>query len=412
MVYLQATLTGDEPPDVLQYASRHSDFPRQSTFDQFFDEAQFEAYRALGHHIALQVFGEAASAWSGNPLNANGHRLEVRAVFARLREQWFPPLDCTPAEWVPATQAALQVEQHFNAIGGLIEYRHRLYPELAGGVPPNPPTGVLGEFQAVSQTLQVMEMAWNAMKLTSSHAHPLNRGWMNTFRRWTASDAFHRFWPFLRAEYSRPFVRFCEEILNLQANLPSPIRETAAAPISANDLATLDEQFAYEWADEFERLGLPSAEFPQVGYLDSALAKKVQLAGGDPFAWKIEQTVGGVSVPCGLVCVTKTDRQKFIEGGPIPPTDGELILWLRGAYRSLGIGRTVAQEVLQVIDYECAFQAALLERLVVYHPVRGGSSGRRLELERWMDFFFDLGFRRVRQPARPGTSFIILERDV
>jgi hypothetical protein len=46
LVYLQATLTGDEPPDLLQYASRNPDFPRQSTLNQFFDEAQFECYRA------------------------------------------------------------------------------------------------------------------------------------------------------------------------------------------------------------------------------------------------------------------------------------------------------------------------------------------------------------------------------
>ena len=34
-------------------------------------------------------------------------------------------------------------------------------------------------------------------------AHPLNRGWMNVFRRWSASGAFHRYWPALRPGYCR-----------------------------------------------------------------------------------------------------------------------------------------------------------------------------------------------------------------
>ena len=56
LLYIKASLTGDEPLPVLDYRSRHADFPHQSTADQFFDEAQFEAYRQLGHHIAEELF--------------------------------------------------------------------------------------------------------------------------------------------------------------------------------------------------------------------------------------------------------------------------------------------------------------------------------------------------------------------
>jgi len=56
LVYIKASLTGDEPLPVLDYRSRHADFPHQSTADQFFDEAQFEAYRQLGYHIAGELF--------------------------------------------------------------------------------------------------------------------------------------------------------------------------------------------------------------------------------------------------------------------------------------------------------------------------------------------------------------------
>jgi hypothetical protein len=58
ILYVKATLTGDEPSDVRHYAARHPDFPHETTADQFFDEAQFEAYRALGEHIGAEVVPE------------------------------------------------------------------------------------------------------------------------------------------------------------------------------------------------------------------------------------------------------------------------------------------------------------------------------------------------------------------
>jgi hypothetical protein len=59
LVYIKTSLTGDEPADVLRYASEHPAFPHESTTDQFFDESQFESYRALGYHAVDDVFGSA-----------------------------------------------------------------------------------------------------------------------------------------------------------------------------------------------------------------------------------------------------------------------------------------------------------------------------------------------------------------
>ena len=50
LLYVKPSLTGDEPRDVVSYRASHTDFPHQSTGDQWFDESQFEAYRALGKH--------------------------------------------------------------------------------------------------------------------------------------------------------------------------------------------------------------------------------------------------------------------------------------------------------------------------------------------------------------------------
>ena len=63
LVYLKNSLTGDEPEPVLNYKSNNPTFPHESTADQFFDDAQFESYRALGVHIAEH----ACAQWASSP---------------------------------------------------------------------------------------------------------------------------------------------------------------------------------------------------------------------------------------------------------------------------------------------------------------------------------------------------------
>jgi hypothetical protein len=53
------------PDDVWQYSEKHRTFPHQSTADQWFDELQFESYRALGQHI-----GRAAATAIGREIDA------------------------------------------------------------------------------------------------------------------------------------------------------------------------------------------------------------------------------------------------------------------------------------------------------------------------------------------------------
>ena len=53
ILYIKASLTGDEPPDILNYRREHKKFPHDTTLNQFFTESQFESYRRLGEHIIL-----------------------------------------------------------------------------------------------------------------------------------------------------------------------------------------------------------------------------------------------------------------------------------------------------------------------------------------------------------------------
>jgi Patatin-like phospholipase len=71
ILYFKSCLTGDEPNDVKDYRRLHPEFPQQSTGDQWFDESQFESYRALGLQAAHGVLART-----------NSHAPSIETVFA------------------------------------------------------------------------------------------------------------------------------------------------------------------------------------------------------------------------------------------------------------------------------------------------------------------------------------------
>ncbi len=55
LLYFKSSFTGRESETIREYRHRNPTFPHQTTADQFFDEDQFESYRALGQRIAEQA---------------------------------------------------------------------------------------------------------------------------------------------------------------------------------------------------------------------------------------------------------------------------------------------------------------------------------------------------------------------
>jgi hypothetical protein len=92
LVYLKASLTGDEPVDVLNYKTDHKDFPHETTSDQWFTESQFESYRRLGQHAACSLFDRI---WNrgGLPTMSAINRESLpgacnRQLFEALQKAW------------------------------------------------------------------------------------------------------------------------------------------------------------------------------------------------------------------------------------------------------------------------------------------------------------------------------------
>ncbi|HEY2823853.1 MAG TPA: hypothetical protein VGJ06_22615 [Candidatus Acidoferrum sp.] len=78
ILYIKPTITPDTPRDVLAYRSSHTEFPDQSTADQWFDESQFESYRRLGLYTMQMLAGML-----GNP--SPDPPPSVAELFARVR---------------------------------------------------------------------------------------------------------------------------------------------------------------------------------------------------------------------------------------------------------------------------------------------------------------------------------------
>ena len=62
LLYIKPVVRGDEDAaDVIAYQRANPDFPAQTTGDQWFDEAQLEAYRRLGYLMTFRMITGAAA---------------------------------------------------------------------------------------------------------------------------------------------------------------------------------------------------------------------------------------------------------------------------------------------------------------------------------------------------------------
>ncbi len=61
LIYIKASMTGNENTAIKQYKTTHPTFPHETTSDQFYGEDQFESYRKLGYDIAENLFSSVAN---------------------------------------------------------------------------------------------------------------------------------------------------------------------------------------------------------------------------------------------------------------------------------------------------------------------------------------------------------------
>lgn len=228
LLYFKPGLTGDEPPDVLQYQSRNPAFPHESTGDQFYDEPQWESYRRLGQHAGNVVFrfiesyGAERIPTTHTATSANCRFLEN--VFRDARAFWHPAPERQSEAFLAMTDrcAALEKEIRESAPAFLCS---EFFPEAGiahGGASVRVSSRAAPTVEEETHALyflmlvaQIMEDVWVSAELDAYWSHPLNDGWMNYFHRWASTPSFRRWWPILQPIFSIGFRQFVRERFDL-----------------------------------------------------------------------------------------------------------------------------------------------------------------------------------------------------
>lgn len=219
LVYVKASLTGDEPIDDQAYSAGNKEFPHQSTADQWFSESQFESYRKLGEHVALKVFGAVDRAPA---------TLSREDLFVRLSQAWFPPRNVPDGVFSRLTTALDELMERLRTdeqIAFLVPQIYPEWPELAGAVKdapqprmwlPETHAELVGGFFFCHSLIQIMEDCYLDLDLDHEFDHPDNRGWMNLFKHWSWAGMLRATWAVTASTFGVRFQTFCHRYLGLE----------------------------------------------------------------------------------------------------------------------------------------------------------------------------------------------------
>ncbi len=256
LLLFKPTMVGSEPAEVTQYERRNPVFPHESTGDQFYGEAQWEAYRRLGEHAARSAFQQLSE----------GVDLDAEELFARARREWQP----TPAGFGDSlTRFSTQIAEldsllHQKGCETLLREVYKEIPELDRQVvqipgivvrdgdsvraidpardPATPRADDLApSLHLIRRMLLLMYEVYERDELERNSSHPAYLGLMNYFARWAYAPLFRMWWPLLRALYPQPFVRFVERTYGLRISADSTrgdVRMTAWVDGAEHGFAT------------------------------------------------------------------------------------------------------------------------------------------------------------------------------
>jgi hypothetical protein len=84
LLYIKPSLLGTECAELLNYRKTNTTFPHESTADQWFDETQFESYRALGYSIGKVALKHAAE----QSLVPDRSKHDIAALCEQINKKW------------------------------------------------------------------------------------------------------------------------------------------------------------------------------------------------------------------------------------------------------------------------------------------------------------------------------------
>lgn len=236
LVYLKASLTGDEDSDILQYKAQNSAFPHESTGDQFFTESQFESYRFLGDHIAHTAFqGAFQTQPAGAPETALvASRNEIENLMESVKAIWQPPSPYTERRFAHHAEELSRLWDEIRKGDAAFNLDRELFPgwNLDPGTQGHP--SIRRGLYLCQTILQLMENVYLDLHLESEWEHPDNEGWRALFLHWAASPTLQEVYENSSGTYGGRFRQFCEKRLNLRKpDAPEPEPREKASKAAA-----------------------------------------------------------------------------------------------------------------------------------------------------------------------------------
>lgn len=233
LLYLKATLTGDEATDIQEYHSRQPAFPHQTTGDQWFDESQFESYRKLGQHIAEKALSklklktaEKEPPNEEEPSKANDTDKDKRKeFFSALWQIWYPASaaveknSAAHSDMYNRILDAIRKEQNIENLDAALfeDYSNKKKWDHKAG-------------HLCNSLIQLMERVFYDLNLEDRDTweHPYIKGWIDIFGHWVHTAPFKEAWAVTRDSYPERFCRFYR-------SLPAPKHDVSECQSELDD---------------------------------------------------------------------------------------------------------------------------------------------------------------------------------
>ena len=330
ILYIKASLTGDETADLLQYKAQNPEFPHHSTLDQWFGESQFESYRKLGQHIGeMALVGDEYREKLRRKIGRTPSPSENYAFLSdwldRLWRRWHRPnphVSVAMPKHGKALNELFEVLQNDPKFAALASEVYADLDKIVTGIPCRTPATARPQIKVCRAVLfqcaaifQFMENVYIDLNLQGDSSHPDIQGWMNLFRLWARSDILGTCWAVLCSTYGQAFRDFCENRLGFPQTEVRILREFGtSAPAPPGWLSGSGGAYFIKQRSEY------------VSELTAATFN----------VHSAELSIGNVSLPLGYTVVAEPTHQR-----PHVLVDFSLRPHLRG----LGLGRKVLREL-------------------------------------------------------------------
>jgi GNAT superfamily N-acetyltransferase len=291
----------------------------------------------------------------------------------------------------------MRLEHTLRSDPTLARYDVQIYPELISllGIDEKtlPTSDLRSCLHLFNVQVQIMENVFYAINLGEYHAHQLNRGWINLFRRWTAKDTFRRLWPGLRATFSKAFVDFAEYHLNLTTKI---------------EVCHLTDHLRSAWVEETQPIARElEQEWPKVA------PKRFwrRFTEGEPLVILIATTETVITdarlMPLGpkeaLGVAAAMEETGQVTGQEHGTGTMHVMVWVRGAHRRAGIGKALLSALMS--ERLIKEKDHVIAELPLSSPEK---LGYREEIAGWLRFYEQFGFVRSLEPDKVDRLYLEL----